>query len=82
MKTIAQRWVASSQAMGLANKPGPMRAALMLAFYAGYSACIDATLDLADMTEEQAMAALQAQRSELLSVEAAAHQAIHGDTIQ
>lgn len=82
MKTIAQRWVASSQAMNLADKPGPIRAALMLAFYAGYSACIDATLDLADMTEEQAMVALQAQRTELLSVEAAAHQAIHGGTVQ
>lgn len=82
MKTVAQRWVESSQAMGVADKPGPIKAALLLAFYAGYTACIQATMDLADLTEEQAMAALEAQRTELLSVEAAAHQAIHGDTVQ
>lgn len=80
MKTIAQRWAEASQAgeATVAALPEIQRLAFQMMFYAGYNACLLATMELANLTDDEAMAALQAQRQELLEVEAMGLRAVSG----
>lgn len=82
MKTVAQRWVEASVASGVAALPAAQRAAFMLTFYGGFIACVQATMELAELPEAEAMARLQAMHAEISEVHSLAEQAIYGGTVQ
>ena len=82
MKTVAQRWVEASAASGVAALPAAQRAPYMLMFYSGFTACVQATMELAELPEAEAMAKLQHMHAEINGVHSLAEQAIFGGTIQ
>lgn len=63
--TIAGRWKQHTEVSGL-NKALPRReqALAMMMFYAGFSAALEATVELADFEEEDAMRLLSALHAE------------------
>jgi len=77
--TIAGRWKQHVQASGI-DKALPRREQVlaMLMFYAGFSASLDATLEVAQFDEAEAVQLLEALRTEVRQVEAMATRIVGG----
>ena len=77
--TIAGRWQQHVKASGI-DKALPTReqGLAMLMFYAGFSASLDATMEVADFPEDQAMELLSALHAEVKQVEAMAARLLGG----
>lgn len=71
--TIAERWREHVRISGL-DKALPKRelTLAMLMFYAGFSACLDAGLEIAEHSDDQAMQLLQAMHVEVKQLESKA----------
>lgn len=77
--TIAGRWKQHVEASGI-DKALPRReqSLAMLMFYAGFSAALDATMEVADFPELDAMQLLSAMHTEVKQVEAMATRVLGG----
>ena len=76
--TIAGRWRHHVEASGLHVLPRPELARCMLMFYAGFSAALDAGLEVAEFEEEEAMRLLSALHREVEQLEAVASRLASG----
>lgn len=81
-RSIAQRWVDCCEQGGMNAIPKPEKARGMLLFYAGFSAALEANMELANLSEEQAMQVLTMMHAEMRQFEAMATQAVLGGTVQ
>lgn len=81
--TIAGRWKQHFEASGL-DKALPRReqALAMLMFYAGFGAALDATLEIADLSDQEAVHLLTALHSEIKQLEAMAGRILGGGGVQ
>jgi hypothetical protein len=77
--TIAGRWEQHVQASGLDKRlPRREQALAMLMFYAGFSASLDAGLEIAEFPEGEAMQLLSALHNEVKQVQAMAERLLGG----
>ena len=79
--TIAGRWRQCLQASGM-DKTMPRReqSLAMLTFYAGFSAALEASLEISDLPEAEAVQILQALHVEVKQVEGLASRILGGIT--
>jgi len=81
--TIAGRWQQHVAASGLDTKlPRREQGLAMLMFYAGFSASLEATMQVAEFPEDQAMQLLAALHKEVQQVEAMATRILGGTGFQ
>ena len=77
--TIAGRWREHVRISGLDKALPPRELSLaMLMFYAGFSACLDAGLEIAEFPDDQAMKLFEALHKEVKQVEAMASGTLGG----
>ena len=78
-RTIAGRWRQHVEASGI-DKALPKReqGLAMLMFYAGFSAALDAGLEVAEFPEDEAMQLLPAMHTEVKQIEALAARILGG----
>jgi hypothetical protein len=77
--TIAGRWRQHAAASGIEHRLSKRDQALaMMMFYAGFSAALDAALELAEYPEDQAMQLMMSLSKEVQQVEAMATQLASG----
>ena len=77
--TVAGRWKHHVQASKIDRSLTRREQALaMLMFYAGFSAALDATMEVAEFDEQEAVQLLQALRTEIQQVEAMASHLLSG----
>ena len=77
--TVAGRWKQHVAASGIDQKlPKREQALAMLMFYAGFSAALEAALEVAEFEENEAMHLLQALQTEVEQVEAMASRLLGG----
>lgn len=81
-RSVAQRWADCCKRSGMDAIPKPEKARGMLLFYAGFYAALEANMELADLSDEQAMRVLTAMHAEMRQFEALVTQAVLGGTIQ
>lgn len=74
-RTIAGRWREHAKAAGLEQLPRAEQAKAMLMFYAGFGAALDASIELADFHEIEAMHMLSSLHKEVKLVATAAEAA-------
>lgn len=80
--TIAGRWKQHVAASGIDKSLSRREQALaMLMFYAGFSASLDASLEVAAFPEDEAMQLLSALQMEVHQVEAMASRILSGGTL-
>lgn len=70
--TISGRWKQHAQAAGLDQRPREEQAKAMLLFFAGFSAALDATMEIAELDELEAMRMLSCMHEEVKLVAGAA----------
>jgi hypothetical protein len=70
--TIAGRWKQHVAASGMDALPRGEQTRCMLMFYAGFSAALDANMEVAEFEEEDAMRLLTALHNEVQQIEAMA----------
>lgn len=80
-RTVSGRWKDHVAASGI-DKTLPRReqAMAMLMFYAGFSAALDAAREIADYSDDDAVALLQGLEREIMQVEALASRVVAGVT--
>lgn len=80
--TIAGRWKQHVQASAIDKAlPRKEQALAMLMFYAGFSAALDAAMEVAAFEEGEAIQLLEALRTEVIQVEAMATMIIGGGSV-
>lgn len=76
--TIAGRWKQHVAASGMCSLPKREQSLAMLMFYAGFSAALDANLEVAEFPEAEAVQLLQALSTEVQQIEAIAARVLGG----
>lgn len=76
--TIAGRWKQHVAASGMGSLPKREQGLAMLMFYAGFSAALDANLEVAEFPEAEAVQLLQALSTEAQQIEAIAARVLGG----
>ncbi len=80
--TIAGRWRQHVEASGIDKSlPRSEQALAMLMFYAGFSAALDANLEIAEFSEAEAMQLLSALHTEVQQIEAMATHMLGGGLV-
>lgn len=77
-KTIAGRWREHVAASGMDKLPRREQALAMMMFYAGFSAALDANLEVAEFPEAEAMQLFAAMHKEVQMLEAVATRVFAG----
>lgn len=70
--TIAGRWKRNAAISGIDKFPRKEQALAMMMFYAGFSAALEANLEIAEFPEDEAVQLMQALDTEVKQIEAMA----------